>query len=153
MGNKEYQEYFLNHKENDEDANFYIGTQDLIAKYGNELYSEETKVFISRTPPRLPPGEIPELDENYNNQSDEDYYNPRIPIVYNVIIDLQNGIANFPKLISASGVYRQKEIDKLPADVLEKARQWMKENKGNYIVNPNYLPSFNNATLAPYRNK
>ena len=131
MGNKEYQEYFLNHKENDQYVNFYIGTQDLIAKYGNELYSEEKRIFISGPP---------ELTE-------------AIPIVYNVIIDLQNSILDFPKLINKSRVLFQKDINNLPDGVLEKARQWMKENEGNYILNPDFRPSFNNAILGPYRNK
>ena len=131
LGNKEYQEYFLKHKGNDKNVNFYIGTQDLIAKYGNELYSDEKRIFISG-PPHL---------------------TEAVPIVYNVIIDLQNNILNFPKLITKKQVHFQKDIDSLPDGVLEKARQWMKENKGKYILNPDFRPSIDNATLKPYRNK
>ena len=128
MGNKEYQDFFLNHKENDMYVNFYIGTQDLIAKYGNELYSDKKRMIVSRTEP--------------------------IPIVYNVIIDLQNEILNFPKLINRKSYFiLQKDIDNLPPGVLEEARQWMKENKGNYILNPDFRPSIDNFILKPYRNK
>ena len=129
MGNKKYQDFFLNHKENNLYVNFYIGTQDLIAKYGNELYSDEKRVFIYGPP---------ELTE-------------AIPIVYNVIIDLQNSISNFPILINQNRVYFQRDIDKLPNGVLEQARQWMKENKGNYIISPDFTPDFNNLILDRYR--
>jgi hypothetical protein len=95
---------------------FYIGTQDLIEKFGNKLYSEEKDYFIQ-------PGES-------------------IPIVYNLIIDLQKNISNFPRLINENYITKQKQIDDLPPDVLKKARQWMKENKGNYIISPDFSPYF-----------
>jgi len=131
MGNKEYQEFFLNHKENNMYVNFYIGTQDLIAKYGNELYSEEKRVLLSGAPEST----------------------TAVPIVYKVILELQKGILNFPKLITTNNVFTQRGIDKLPPGVLEEARQWMKENKGNYIISPNFSPYFDNSTLKPYREK
>ena len=131
MGNKEYQEFFLNHKENNMYVNFYIGTQDLIAKYGNELYSEEKRILLSGAPEST----------------------TAVPIVYKVILELQKGILNFPKLITTNNVFTQRGIDKLPPGVLEEARQWMKENKGNYIISPNFSPYFDNSTLKPYREK
>ena len=124
LGNKKYQQYFLDHKENDMNVNFYIGTQDLIAKYGDKLYSKEYNYFIQ-------PGEA-------------------IPIVYNVIIDLQKNISNFPRLITGDYLFKQEHIDALPPDVLEKARQWMKENKGKYIISPDFVPYFN-INLDNYR--
>jgi hypothetical protein len=118
LGNKKYQQDFLNQETTNMNIAFYIGTQELIAKYGEQLYSKEEKYFIQ-------PGDP-------------------IPIVYNVIIDLQNNLSNFPKLIDEK-IYlvRQKEIDELPPDTLEKARQWMKENKGKYIISPDFKPYFN----------
>ena len=145
MGNKKYQEYFLNHKENDMNVSFYIGTQDLIAKYGKELYSKETKVYISGSPLPPKPGEFIEIDW--------DYYNPQVPIAYNVIINLQNGIENFPRLINSNSIITSKsDRDKVPSNIVEKAQQWMKENNGNYIVNPDFLPSIDNYNLDLYRN-
>jgi len=121
MGNKKYQNYFLQFDNIDLPIAFYIGTQDLIAKYGELLYSEEKKVYLSGPP---------ELTE-------------KIPVKYNIIIDLQSNIANFPKLIDREFyLWFQKDIDALPPDVVEKARQWMKENKGKYIVSSNFLPYF-----------
>jgi len=117
LGNKKYQQDFLNQETINKNIAFYIGTQESIAKYREKLYSEEEKYFIQ-------PGDP-------------------IPIVYNVIIDLQNNLSNFPKLIDEK-IYlvSQKEIDELPPDTLEKARQWMKENKGKYIISPDFNPDF-----------
>ena len=117
LGNKKYQQYFLDRRGNDMNINFYIGTQDLIAKYGDKLYSKEYNYFIQ---PR-----------------------EAIPIVYNVIIDLQKNISNFPRLITGDYLFKQKQIDALSPDVLEKARQWMKENKGKYIISSDFVPYFN----------
>jgi hypothetical protein len=117
LGNKKYQQDFLNQETINMNIAFYIGSQELIAKYGEKLYSEEEKYFIQPGSP--------------------------IPIVYNVIIDLQNNLSNFPKLIDEKiCIVSREEIDKLPPDVLEKARQWMKENKGKYIISPDFNPDF-----------
>ena len=132
MGNKKYQDYFLQFDNIDLPIAFYIGTQDLIAKYGEKLYSEEKKLYISGPPD----------------------FNEKIPVKYNIIIDLQNNIANFPKLIDRKFyLWFQKDIDALPPDVVEKARQWMKENKGIYFVSSNFIPDFNNLILDKYRRK
>ena len=116
LGNKKYQQYFLDRETIDMNTAFYIGTQDLIAKYGEELYSEEKKYFMQ-------PGK-------------------KIPIVYNVIISLQDNLLNFPKLTDESYIYKQEQIDALPPNILEDARQWMKENKGKYVINPDFSPDF-----------
>ena len=136
MGNKKYQDYFMQMANiEDQSIAFYIGTQDMIAKYGEQLYSEKKKVNVS--------GSMPYGLGGTNEQ---------IPIKYNIIIDLQNNIANFPKLIDSKfylGLL--KDIDALPPDVVEKARQWMKGNKGKYIISPDFTPDFNNLILDKYR--
>ena len=125
MGNKQHQDFFLNHKQNDLSIAFYIGTQDLIAKYGEKLYSEE----------KLPI-----------------YTDEFLPVSYTTIIDLQNNITNFPKLVDRKTYFfSQRQIDALPPATLETARQWMKENKGKYIVSPEFYPDFNNRILNKYR--
>ena len=125
MGNRQYQEYFLRHKSNELNIAFYIGTQDLIAKYGEKLYSEEKRPI---------------------------YTDEFLPVSYTTIIDLQNNIANFPKLVERKiYFFSQRQIDALPPGTLEKARQWMKENKGKYIVSPEFIPDFNNIILNKYR--
>ena len=130
MGNKQYQDYFLQWDNIDLPIAFYIGTQDLIAKFGEQLYSEEKRFYISG-PPEL---------------------TKKIPVKYNIIIDLQNNISNFPKLINRQFyICFQEDIDALPPDVLEKARQWMKENKGNYIVSADFEFYFMSGMFDKYR--
>jgi len=120
LGNKQYQQFFMEQEKIDLYTAFYIGTQDLIAKYGEELYSNEKRYFVMGPPDQ----------------------NEQIPIVYSIILELQQNIANFPQLINTKVIWTQKHIDALPAGVLEEARRWMKENKGNYIISENLDPEF-----------
>jgi len=132
LGDKQYQQFFMEQEKNDLFIAFYIGTQDLIAKYGEELYSDEKRYFIMGPPDT----------------------NEEIPIVYNVILELQEYIANFPQLIEPkTRIWYQRDIDALPTGVLEEARRWMKENKGNYIISDDFDPYFNNLRLGEYRKK
>lgn len=135
MGNKQYHDFLLNKQfqdHHDQYIAFYIGTQDFIAKYGELLYSEEEKFYISGSP---------ELTK-------------KIPLKYNIIIDLQSNIANFPKLIDRKFyICYLKDIDALPSDILEKARQWMKENRGNYVISPDFSPYFDVLMLKKYQER
>ena len=65
----------------------------------------------------------------------------------------ENALLDFTKGKGYLGDSTEFYIDRLPEGVLEKARLWMKENKGNYILNPDFPPSFHNLILKPYRNK
>ena len=132
LGDKEYQRYFETANKVYMDVAFYIGTQEMIYKYGKELYSKETRVYISGSP--VPGG---------NPIFDADYYNPQIPIAYNVIIDFQNHIEHFPRLIERNTEIKfQDDLKKIPPGTLEKAQQWMEENKGRYILKDNFFPRF-----------
>ena len=130
LGNKQYQQFFMEQEKIDLYIAFYIGTQDLIAKYGEELYSDEKRYFIMGPPDT----------------------NEEIPIVYNVILELQEYIANFPQLIEPkTRIWYQRDIDALPVGVLEEAKRWMRENKGNYIISDDFIPDITNLTLGKFR--
>lgn len=141
MGNKECQEYFENGNRVYSNTAYYIGTQDMIYKYGKELYSKETRVYVSENP-ALRPGEMPKSI---------DYYNPKIPIAYNVIIDLQNNIINFPKLINRTiKIGSREELKRVPPGTLEKAQKWVEENKENYQIKKDFIPSFDISMFESY---
>ncbi|MCL1943010.1 MAG: hypothetical protein FWF54_05620, partial [Candidatus Azobacteroides sp.] len=69
----------------------------------------------------------------------------------NTIIDLQNNISNFPKLTERSIYFGQpRDLKELPPDALDKARQWMKENKGNYQISERFRPLFGVRMFESY---
>ena len=135
MGNKKYQEYLLKADKVNPNVAFYVGTQELIAKYGEELYSEEKRCFLSISGP-------PGIAKNETG-----------PIVYNEIIWLQKNLSGFPMLIDRHIIYSQAQIDALPPGTLEIARQWMKENTGKYIVSPEFYPDFTVYSLDEYEKR
>lgn len=127
MGHKEYYNFFVTEaKKASLDIAFYLKSQELIALYGEDLYSNEEAMFLSGRSPDVGP----------------------IPIVYNVIINLQNYLDNFPRFFDRKIHFGlPKEVKDIPSRVVVEAQKWMKENRGHYKVRENYIPRFSGSTF------
>jgi hypothetical protein len=127
MGNKEYYDYFVNNaREASLSIAFYLNSQELIAQYGEHLYSKEEFMFESCHSPVCGP----------------------IPVVYNYMINLQKFLENFPRFFDRDIHFGfPSEVKDIPPSVVEEAQKWMKDNKGNYKMRENFVPKFSVSTF------
>jgi len=128
LGVKESRKYFENAKVVYRDVAFYIGTQEMIYKYGKEVLSDRQKQYLWSDSPEAGP----------------------VPIAYNVVIDFQNCIEGFPHLIN-SNIYVEmpKDAKAINPEVLQQANKWIEENKGHYKLKEFY-PSFRPEMFEGY---
>jgi len=128
LGVKEYRQYFENAKVVYRDVAFYIGTQEMIYKYGKEVLSDKQKQYLWSDSPEAGP----------------------VLIAYNVIIDFQNYIEGFPRLINRN-IYVDipKYAKAVNPEVLQQANKWIEENRGHYKLKEFY-PRFTPEMFKGY---